>query len=69
MSKTWDGIKTNLLVLREITVFKTEIALLALAPRAFPVKVDVYTLLVLLGDCLGLRVSLEPCQVFNMEPP
>ena len=57
------------LVFGQIAVLETEVALLPLAPRAFPVEVDIHALLVLLRDCLRFRVPLEPCQVLDMETP
>ena len=57
------------LIFREISVLEPEIALLPLAPRAFPVEVNIDALLVLFRECLGLRVSLEPCQVLDVESP
>ena len=48
------------LILGEVSVLESEIALLPLAPRAFPVEVDIYTLFVILGDRLWFRMSLEP---------
>ena len=57
------------LVLGQVTVLEPEVALLALAPRALPVEVDVHALLVLLRNCLRLRVPLEPRQVLYVEPP
>ena len=57
------------LVLGEVAVLEAEVALLALAPRAFPVEVDVNTLLIFLSDGLRLGVTLEPCQVLHMEAP
>ena len=57
------------LVLGQVTVLEPEVALLALAPRALPVEVDVHALLVLLRNCLRLRVPLEPRQVLHVEPP
>ena len=60
---------TQYLILREVTVFEPEVALLPLAPRAFPVEVDVHALLVLLRDRLRLRMPLEPRQVLDVETP
>ena len=57
------------LVLGEVAVLEAEVALLPLAPRAFPVEVDVHALLVLLRDGLRLRVPLEPRQVLDVETP
>ena len=57
------------LVLGQVTVLEPEVALLALAPRALPVEVDVHALLVLLRDRLRLRVPLEPRQVLDVESP
>ena len=56
-------------VLGEVAVLEAEVALLALAPRALPVEVDVHALLVLLRDRLRLRVPLEPRQVLDVESP
>lgn len=56
-------------IFRQISVFETEIALFPLTPRALPVEVDVDTLFVLLCNSLRLRVSLEPCQVLDVESP
>ena len=57
------------LVLRKVSVLEAEIALLPLAPRAFPVEVDVDTLFVLLCDGLRFRMTLEPRQVLHVETP
>jgi hypothetical protein len=39
-------------VLRQVSVFESEIALLPLAPRALPVKINIHALLVLICDGL-----------------
>jgi len=57
------------LILRQIPVLESEIALLPLAPGTFPVKVNIHALLILLRYCLRLGVSLEPRQVLYMESP
>ena len=57
------------LVLGQVAVLEAEVALLPLAPRAFPVEVDVHALLVLLRDRLRLRMPLEPRQVLDVETP
>lgn len=57
------------LVFRQISILKSEVALLPLTPRALPIEVYVYPLLVFLCDSLWLRVPLEPCQVFDVESP
>ena len=57
------------LVLRKISVFEAEVALLSLAPRPFPIEVNVYALFILLGDGLGLGVALEPCEILHVETP
>ena len=57
------------LVLGEVAVLEAEIALLALAPRALPIEVDVYPLLVLLCDRLRLGVPLEPREVLDVKAP
>lgn len=57
------------LVLGEIAVLKSEVALLPLAPGAFPVEVDVHALLVLFRDCLRLGVTLEPRKVLDVKSP
>ena len=59
----------RLSILREVAVLEPEAALIALAPRAFPVEVDVDALLVLFRDRLRLRVPLEPRQVLYVETP
>jgi len=60
---------SNPSIFRKISVFESEVAFLPLTPRTFPVEVDVYSLFVLL--CYGLRlgVTLEPCQVLDVEAP
>lgn len=54
------SISLNLSIFREVTVLKSEVALFALTPRAFPVEVDVYALFVFFRDGLGFGVPLEP---------
>jgi hypothetical protein len=56
-------------ILGKITILKSEIALLPLAPAAFPVEVHIYPLLVLVCDRLGFRVPLEPREILDMEAP
>ena len=71
MSEWWGMAESTLMrsVLGQIPILEPEVALLPLAPRTLPVKVDVYTLLVLLCYSLWLRVPLEPGQVLDMETP
>ena len=63
-----DG-RVHFLVFRQIPVLEPEITLLALAPRAFPVEVDIDALLVLVRNRLWLRVALEPRQILKVKTP
>jgi hypothetical protein len=56
-------------IFRQISILKPEIALLPLTPGALPVEVYIHALLILFRDRLRLRVTLEPCEVLDMEPP
>ena len=63
------SVKGRSLIFWEIPIFEAEVALLALAPWAFPVKIHIYSLLILFRDCLRFWVTLEPCQIFHVEAP
>lgn len=55
-------------VLEEL-VLEPEIGFLALAPGALVVKVDICSLLIVVGDSLWFLMALEPCQVLLVKPP
>lgn len=57
------------LLLAQVPIFESEVALLAHAPASLPVKVQVLPLLVFFRDLIRLGVPLEPGQEFDMEPP
>jgi len=53
----------------KISILESEVALLPLTPRAFPIEIHVHPLLVLFCDRLRLGMSLEPREVLHVEPP
>lgn len=64
--KTWHKVP---LVVAQVPVLEPEVTLLSHTPAPFPVKVQVLSLLVLIGYFVRFRMSLEPCQKLDVESP
>lgn len=56
-------------LVRQIRIHEPEVRLAQERPPAFPVKVRILPLLVVVGDRLRLGVSLEPGEVLFVEAP
>jgi hypothetical protein len=61
--------RTLRLLVRQVDIHETEVGLAQKRPPAFPIKVRILSLLVLVRDRLWLRVALEPCQILFVESP
>lgn len=57
------------LLLAQVPIFESEVALLPHAPASLPVKVQILPLLVLFRYLIWLSVPLEPGQELDVEPP
>jgi len=52
-----------------MSVKERKVLLPSLSPAALKVKVQIYTLLIFVGNGLWLVCALEPCKILLMESP
>ncbi len=61
--------KIQTLVIAQVPILESKVALLSYTPAPFPVEIQILALLVFVCHFIRLGMPLEPCQELDVEPP